>query len=366
MEPGCLADGARLGFNVLGFANNHTMDYSYDGLEEMLHFLRWEGIAAVGVGQNLFEAAARVGSQTESMPGRISLPCACRLSTAWRGRARTGVNALRQALRSQGFLPPLPEGTMDFGPVRLEEVENEAQEGCFSRATCQAVVILVHSHEIKAIGKEEPDYFLEDFARQCIDAGASAVVGSGTHQVRGIEIYNSYSIFYYLGNFFFENDTVEKLPGRLPGEVLRFHPRLRAEGAMGPGIRRCCPASRSWTAGVLSWSSCRSTWAWTDRSGKRACRALRMRAPRRRSEPTPTGSACPTARARPSCKRREEKHDDAGGIRRTKPGSTPVNAQEDDLYPVPAPGRAPARRLLPGPRERLGACRTCTWTSWAT
>lgn len=227
MEPGCLADGARLGFNVLGFANNHTMDYSYDGSEETLHFLRWEGIAAVGAGQNLFEAtrpaivetpggraavfavcatfedAARVGSQTESMSGRISLPCACRLSTAWRGRAHTGMNALRLALRSQGFLPPLPEGTMDFAPARLEEVENEAQESCFSRATCQAVVILVHSHEIKAVGREEPDYFLKDFARQCIDASASAVVGSSTHQVQGIEIYNSYSIFYYLGNFFF-------------------------------------------------------------------------------------------------------------------------------------------------------------------
>ena len=56
-DPGCLADVARLGFNVLGFANNHTMDYSYGGLEDTLRFLRREGIAAVGAGQNLFEAA---------------------------------------------------------------------------------------------------------------------------------------------------------------------------------------------------------------------------------------------------------------------------------------------------------------------
>ena len=38
------------------------------------------------------------------------------------------------------------------------------------------------------------------------------MVGSGTHQVQGIEIYNGCPIFYCLGNFFFENDTVEKLP----------------------------------------------------------------------------------------------------------------------------------------------------------
>ena len=265
-DPGCLADVARLGFNVLGFANNHTMDYSYGGLEDTLRFLRREGIAAVGAGQNLFEAArpaivetpggraavfavcatfedaARAGSQTESMPGRPGLN-PLRVQTVYRvarpraqalreAAARTGVNALRQAHRSQGFLPPLPEGTMEFGPVLLEEVESEAQEGRFSRAderdvqrtlegvrraraACQAVVVLVHSHEIKAACEEEPDYFLEDFARRCIDAGASAVVGSGTHQVRGIEIYNGCPIFYCLGNFFFENDTVEKLPACL-------------------------------------------------------------------------------------------------------------------------------------------------------
>ena len=262
-DPGCLADVARLGFNVLGFANNHTMDYSYGGLEDTLRFLRREGIAAAGAGQNLFEAArpaivetpggraavfavcatfedaARAGSQTESMPGRPGLN-PLRVQTVYRvarpraqalreAAARTGVNALRQAHRSQGFLPPLPEGTMEFGPVLLEEVESEAQEGRFSRAderdvqrtlegvrraraACQAVVVLVHSHEIKAACEEEPDYFLEDFARRCIDAGASAVVGSGTHQVQGIEIYNGCPIFYCLGNFFFENDTVEKLP----------------------------------------------------------------------------------------------------------------------------------------------------------
>ena len=60
---------------------------------------------------------------------------------------------------------------MEFGPVLLEEVESEAQEGRFSRAderdvqrtlegvrrargACQAVVVLVHSHEIKAACEE--------------------------------------------------------------------------------------------------------------------------------------------------------------------------------------------------------------------
>ena len=262
-DPGCLSDVRALGFHVLGFANNHTMDYAYDGLSDTLLAMRREGIQPVGAGKDLFDAsapafvetpggraavlaccatfenAARAGSQTESLPGRPGLN-PLRVTTVYRvcrARARIlretaerlGVNALRKAHRAQGFLPLLPQGCLEFGPLMLEEVESEEEEGRFSRvderdarrlledvrrarALCQAVVVLVHSHEIKGTNEEEPDFFLEDFARRCVEAGASAVIGSGTHQVQGIEIYRGCPIFYCLGNFFFENDTVQKLP----------------------------------------------------------------------------------------------------------------------------------------------------------
>ena len=59
---------------------------------------------------------------------------------------------------------------------------------------------------------EEADYFLEEFAHACIDAGASAVIGGGTHQLKGIELYRDCLIFYCLGNFIFENQYVRLLP----------------------------------------------------------------------------------------------------------------------------------------------------------
>ena len=48
---------------------------------------------------------------------------------------------------------------------------------------------MIHSHEIKADQEYEADYFMEEFAHACIDAGACAVVGRGTHQMKGIEFY---------------------------------------------------------------------------------------------------------------------------------------------------------------------------------
>ena len=71
---------------------------------------------------------------------------------------------------------------------------------------------MIQSHEIKADQEYEADYFMEEFAHACIDAGACAVVGSGTHQMKGIEFYKDCPIFYCLGNFIFENEFVRDLP----------------------------------------------------------------------------------------------------------------------------------------------------------
>lgn len=262
-DPACLRDVARYGFSVLGFANNHTMDYAYDGLADTLQHLSAAGFLACGAGRNLYEAsrpvtvetqggrvgiidicstfedAARAGTQTERQPGRPGLnPLRVRTVTRvtdshaqlLRDVARhTGINALREEHRRQGFIAPLRPGTMELGTSVFEIVECEEDEGRYSYAderdiartlasieeakyTCQAVIVMVHSHEIKLDKEHEADYFLEDFARRCIDAGADAVVGSGTHQLKGIEIYRDRPIFYCLGNFMFENAFVRLLP----------------------------------------------------------------------------------------------------------------------------------------------------------
>ena len=45
-----------------------------------------------------------------------------------------------------------------------------------------------------------------------VDASADLFVGHGPHALRGIEIYKGKPIFYSLGDFLFQNETVLRLP----------------------------------------------------------------------------------------------------------------------------------------------------------
>lgn len=262
-EEGCLEDIKRYGFNMLGWGNNHTMDYSYEGLRQTKQFLDRYGFASAGAGQNLYEAsrpaiidakggrvaifdicstfedAARAGEQTPRQPGRPGLNplrfrCVYRVTKAHAAMLQeiagaTSINALRESHRKQGFVAPLPPNMTEFAGALFETVEEEEQEGRFSTAdprdvkrttdgirealyTCDAAIVMVHSHEVKKDSDTEPDYFLEEFAHACIDAGACAVIGGGTHQLKGIELYKGRPIFYCLGNFIFENEYVRLLP----------------------------------------------------------------------------------------------------------------------------------------------------------
>lgn len=259
----CLEDVKRYGFNMLALSNNHSMDYSYDGLAMTEQYVEGAGFYHAGTGRNLYEAsravlletdcgrvgiidicstyedAARAGSQTAYQKGRPGLN-ALRFQTIYRVTREhakalleigevTRINSLRQKHRAQGFIKPLPEGRFEFGTSLFEIVDSKEEEGRFSTVnrndmertikgiqealySCEAVIVMVHSHEIKDRDEYEPDFFLEEFAHKCIDAGACAVIGSGTHQIKGIEFYKDCPVFYCLGNFIFENEYVRILP----------------------------------------------------------------------------------------------------------------------------------------------------------
>lgn len=262
-RPEVLEELSGLGFNYFALANNHTMDYSYEGLESTLAALDELGLAYSGAGNDLAEAtrpailktengsvgiisacstfnmAAAAGAATPYMPGRpglnplgfstlYSIP-GDELEALKRIESEVNVNGLKNLHREQGFETKLPEGVYEFGgnmfracaggeqPSRrthcvqkdLDRICNEVK-AC--RKVCDYAVVIIHSHEVKAQCDEEADYFVEEFAHACIDAGASAVIGGGTHQLKGIEIYKGAPIFYSLGNFIFQNSLVEKLP----------------------------------------------------------------------------------------------------------------------------------------------------------
>ena len=249
-----LKDARAFGFNILSFANNHTFDFSYNGLLRTLDAVNAAGFPNAGVGRNLDEAAAPAFLQTPTGSlGLIGTVSTMENEAAMAGRqsrrvlGRPGVNGLRfdgkvivpeeqfaalreidektsvnasvNMLRKEGFLPPRPEGLLQIGSTLFEKGDELRYETHPNRADMQRiidniesartqsdyVVVSIHSHEDGAADKAVPAQFLIEFAHRCIDAGASVVFGHGPHVLRPLEIYKGRPIFYSLGNFLFQD-----------------------------------------------------------------------------------------------------------------------------------------------------------------
>ena len=256
---GVIGDLQSLGFNMLSWANNHTLDFAYDGLANTAAALDRSGIVHAGVGRNLAEAAAP--RYLECPQGRVALIGICstfhETSPAGQQRpdmaGRPGINPLRftttytlpreqlDALATMaeasgindghkmrmkaGFGKPPEAGTVLFGGHVFREgpagVATEANKADVARTLASIsearrqgdyVLVSLHAHEALGTDKAAPARFLVDFSRACIDAGAHAVIGHGPHVLRGVEIYQKRPIFHSLGNFIFHNETIPALP----------------------------------------------------------------------------------------------------------------------------------------------------------
>ncbi|WP_290116256.1 CapA family protein, partial [Turicimonas muris] len=94
-------------------------------------------------------------------------------------------------------------------PADVERTIREIKE---AKRQADIVLVSVHAHEFLDLDMDKPAEFLRTFSRKCIDAGASVVIGHGPHELRGIEKYGDGLIFYSLGNFIFQTETIERQP----------------------------------------------------------------------------------------------------------------------------------------------------------
>ena len=103
------------------------------------------------------------------------------------------------------------------GSNRLVETVNPRDEARILREVRNAanmadyVIVNSHSHEPGNDSVVPPEW-LRVFVKKCLDAGGTTFVVHGPHQVRGIEVYKGKPIFYSLGNFVFQNETIDPMP----------------------------------------------------------------------------------------------------------------------------------------------------------
>jgi poly-gamma-glutamate capsule biosynthesis protein CapA/YwtB (metallophosphatase superfamily) len=80
-----------------------------------------------------------------------------------------------------------------------------------AKAMADWVVVSFHNHESGA-SSDLPSNAATVFAQAAIDNGADVVMGHGPHRDRGIELYRGRPIFYSIGHFIAQSDTIDRIP----------------------------------------------------------------------------------------------------------------------------------------------------------
>lgn len=259
-DSNVLKDIDAYGFNLLNIANNHTLDYSYGGLETTENNLKKYDFIYAGAGENMAKASnpkyitcpsGRIGfiaatstyheswiagEQRRDVKGRpgvnplrhtdIHIVSKENMDSLRNIAETTDINAMNNLNYKEGFEALPPSNMFRFGKYLfvegseeglvtkpyIKDMERILRAISDAKRQSDEVVVSIHSHEMKGEDKSKPSDFLIKFARSCIDEGACAVLGHGPHILRGIEIYKGHPIFYSLGNFIFQTDLVSNLP----------------------------------------------------------------------------------------------------------------------------------------------------------
>ncbi len=165
---------ARAGFNIVSLANNHSLDYGPQGLEDTRAALEKAGIQGVGAGRNSAEARTPVyivkdGATVAFLAYSLTFP-----EEFWAGPDKPGTA---------------------FGHEQDVRADVAA-----ARQKADIVVVSFHWGQE---GKTELRDYQVQLAHAAIDTGASAVLGHHPHILQAVERYQDGVILYSLGNFAF-------------------------------------------------------------------------------------------------------------------------------------------------------------------
>ena len=243
-----------MGFNLLSLANNHSFDCGPFGILSTIKHTKERGFGFAGTGASL-EAAAAPGYM-ETPKGRVALismasgalpenafaasRCIIPNLPGVSPKIRPGINPLRvethhvvkkrdldrlkelakktglELMKVTPFFPWKQGKVFSFYREKFVEGEEYAEKRIINKEdinrnlknikTAQQfsdyVFVYLHQHHWEPDWQKTPKW-VQEFAHDCIDAGATAFIGHGVPMLHGVEIYKDRPIFYSLGNFIF-------------------------------------------------------------------------------------------------------------------------------------------------------------------
>lgn len=166
------------GVEVVNLANNHTLDYGYEGFLDTLDYLEQYEIKRVGGGKN----------KEDALKGVILERKGVKIGILGFSRVVPHVDWYATSKR------PGIAGAYD---AHINEVIDRVTE---MKKDVDILVLSIHWGEE---GSNMPRQKEIDLARKLVDSGVDIIMGHHSHVLQGIEIYKGKPIFYSLGNFIF-------------------------------------------------------------------------------------------------------------------------------------------------------------------
>lgn len=166
------------GINLIGFANNHSMNYGVQGIIESMEIFEDEKINYIGAGENIYDA---IKPYTEVIDGK-----------------KIAITAITDVLiRGARATTNIP-GINTTGYIHADyELERIIRNNDFN-------IVYIHWGTEYSL---RPDKEIQELGRKLIDMGVDVVVGSHPHVLLPIEKYKDGMIVYSMGNLVFDQKT---------------------------------------------------------------------------------------------------------------------------------------------------------------
>ena len=173
-------------FSPVSIANNHSLDFGSQALEQMINILKVTSINFAGAGLDISEA---------------SMPSA--------GDSEVGMIAFTD--NEPDWAASERQAGVFYLPVDLEDKRAKMLFEIVKKVRSDVKVLIVSAHWGPNWGLYPPKEHIS-FAHALVDAGVDIVFGHSPHVVRGIEIYKGKPILYSTGDFIddYAVDEVER------------------------------------------------------------------------------------------------------------------------------------------------------------
>ncbi|WP_082496575.1 CapA family protein [Aminobacter sp. DSM 101952] len=236
-DPSIASDVDALGLDVVTVANNHTVDYGWEGLQDTVDNLRSAGLQVIGAGKTISEAVrpAELVLSGERV-GVLAFSCLVPTGTG-AAECRPGIAGLKIVTSYEIDPYYQMEEPGDLSAVRVRTLVHDSDmkfaSQCVRDCRSRFDFLIVTVHWGFGSGDELAEY-QQPLAHALIEAGADLVHGHHPHAIHPIEFYRNKPILYGLGTLVGQQVFMEAAP-----TIKKLWSEMSAEGF----VALLCPQS---------------------------------------------------------------------------------------------------------------------------